>query len=121
MSQPENLGQCLTAGLPWQDGPEMVVKEVLPGDSVHSLLSILDVITVSLPTPRSSVSQTDTKMLPAPVPDGMSPLGVFCPTVSVGTHLVTTCYLCSGCYIRFGIGLLTLRPCPLPPMVLPAV
>ncbi|XP_049637929.1 patatin-like phospholipase domain-containing protein 7 isoform X2 [Suncus etruscus] len=27
------------------DGPEMVVKEVLPGDSVHSLLSILDVIT----------------------------------------------------------------------------
>ncbi|XP_055988845.1 patatin-like phospholipase domain-containing protein 7 isoform X1 [Sorex fumeus] len=28
-----------------QDGPEMVVKEVLPGDSVHSLLSILDVIT----------------------------------------------------------------------------
>uniref|UniRef100_A0A670ZE79 lysophospholipase n=1 Tax=Pseudonaja textilis TaxID=8673 RepID=A0A670ZE79_PSETE len=28
------------------DGTEMVVKEVLPGDSVHSLLSILDVITV---------------------------------------------------------------------------
>ena len=27
----------------------MVVKEVLPGDSVHSLLSILDVITVSIP------------------------------------------------------------------------
>lgn len=27
----------------------MVVKEVLPGDSVHSLLSILDVITVSTP------------------------------------------------------------------------
>ncbi|KAG8518611.1 Patatin-like phospholipase domain-containing protein 7, partial [Galemys pyrenaicus] len=29
------------------DGPETVVKEVLAGDSVHSLLSILDVITVS--------------------------------------------------------------------------
>eukprot|EP00072_Mus_musculus_P058357 XP_011237394.1 PREDICTED: patatin-like phospholipase domain-containing protein 7 isoform X2 [Mus musculus] len=28
-----------------QDGTEVVVKEVLPGDSVHSLLSILDVIT----------------------------------------------------------------------------
>lgn len=32
----------------FQDGNEMVVKEVLAGDSVHSLLSILDVITVSL-------------------------------------------------------------------------
>ena len=31
-----------------QDGTEPVVKEVLPGDSVHSLLSILDIITVSL-------------------------------------------------------------------------
>lgn len=30
-----------------QDGTEVVVKEVLAGDSVHSLLSILDVITVS--------------------------------------------------------------------------
>lgn len=30
-----------------QDGKESVVKEVFPGDSVHSLLSILDVITVS--------------------------------------------------------------------------
>jgi hypothetical protein len=29
-----------------QDGTDVVVKEVLPGDSVHSLLSILDVITV---------------------------------------------------------------------------
>lgn len=29
-----------------QDGTELVVKHVLPGDSVHSLLSILDVITV---------------------------------------------------------------------------
>lgn len=32
-----------------QDGKETVMKEVFPGDSVHSLLSILDVITV--PTP----------------------------------------------------------------------
>lgn len=30
-----------------QDGKECVVKEVVPGDSVNSLLSILDVITVS--------------------------------------------------------------------------
>lgn len=30
-----------------QDGTESVVKDVLPGDSVHSLLSILDTITVS--------------------------------------------------------------------------
>ena len=30
-----------------QDGTEPVVKDVLPGDSVHSLLSILDIITVS--------------------------------------------------------------------------
>ena len=30
-----------------QDGKENVVKEVYPGDSVHSLLSILDVITVT--------------------------------------------------------------------------
>lgn len=30
----------------WQDGKETVMKEVFPGDSVHSLLSILDVITV---------------------------------------------------------------------------
>lgn len=29
-----------------QDGKESVVKEVYAGDSVHSLLSILDVITV---------------------------------------------------------------------------
>ncbi|XP_065438512.1 patatin-like phospholipase domain-containing protein 6 [Chrysemys picta bellii] len=29
-----------------QDGKETLVKEVFPGDSVHSLLSILDVITV---------------------------------------------------------------------------
>lgn len=31
-----------------QDGTDAVVKEVLPGDSVHSLLSILDNITVRL-------------------------------------------------------------------------
>lgn len=31
----------------FKDGTEPVVKDVLPGDSVHSLLSILDVITVS--------------------------------------------------------------------------
>lgn len=38
-----------------QDGSEVAVKEVLAGDSVHSLLSILDVITVSaLPAPRAS-------------------------------------------------------------------
>ena len=30
-----------------QDGKACVVKEVVPGDSVNSLLSILDVITVS--------------------------------------------------------------------------
>ncbi|XP_029470328.1 patatin-like phospholipase domain-containing protein 7 isoform X3 [Rhinatrema bivittatum] len=37
------------------DGTEMVVKEVLPGDSVHSLLSILDVIT-GHPKPFKTVS-----------------------------------------------------------------
>lgn len=31
-----------------QDGTDAVVKDVLPGDSVHSLLSILDIITVRL-------------------------------------------------------------------------
>ncbi|TSK17926.1 Neuropathy target esterase [Bagarius yarrelli] len=30
----------------WADGKDGVVKEVFPGDSVHSLLSILDVITI---------------------------------------------------------------------------
>uniref|UniRef100_A0A8C5VCU9 Mucolipin TRP cation channel 1 n=1 Tax=Microcebus murinus TaxID=30608 RepID=A0A8C5VCU9_MICMU len=35
--------------LPGPDGKECVVKEVVPGDSVNSLLSILDVITVILP------------------------------------------------------------------------
>ena len=35
-----------------QDGTEVTVKEVLAGDSVHSLLSILDVITVSVSSPR---------------------------------------------------------------------
>uniref|UniRef100_A0A4W2BS68 lysophospholipase n=1 Tax=Bos indicus x Bos taurus TaxID=30522 RepID=A0A4W2BS68_BOBOX len=33
------------------DGTEVTVKEVLAGDSVHSLLSILDVITVSISSP----------------------------------------------------------------------
>ncbi|XP_069460025.1 patatin-like phospholipase domain-containing protein 6 isoform X2 [Ambystoma mexicanum] len=39
--QEGKLELCLTE----QDGKEAVVKEVYPGDSVHSLLSILDVIT----------------------------------------------------------------------------
>ncbi|XP_029440375.1 neuropathy target esterase [Rhinatrema bivittatum] len=39
--QEGKLELCLTE----QDGKESVVKEVFPGDSVHSLLSILDVIT----------------------------------------------------------------------------
>uniref|UniRef100_A0A8C9WLP9 lysophospholipase n=1 Tax=Scleropages formosus TaxID=113540 RepID=A0A8C9WLP9_SCLFO len=39
--QDGKLELCLTG----QDGKENVVKEVYPGDSVHSLLSILDVIT----------------------------------------------------------------------------
>lgn len=66
---PLPLGRAVEAGLPswpsprqWtpllcshtQDGSEVAVKEVLAGDSVHSLLSILDVITVSAPpTPRA--------------------------------------------------------------------
>uniref|UniRef100_A0A4W3GTV1 lysophospholipase n=1 Tax=Callorhinchus milii TaxID=7868 RepID=A0A4W3GTV1_CALMI len=37
------------------DGTEVVVKEVLPGDSVHSLLSIVDVIT-GYPAPYKTVS-----------------------------------------------------------------
>ncbi|XP_067087723.1 patatin-like phospholipase domain-containing protein 7 isoform X1 [Osmerus mordax] len=37
------------------DGTDAVVKEVLPGDSVHSLLSILDVIT-GYPAPYKTVS-----------------------------------------------------------------
>ncbi|KAJ8285698.1 hypothetical protein GJAV_G00029910 [Gymnothorax javanicus] len=37
------------------DGTDAVVKDVLPGDSVHSLLSILDVIT-SYPAPYKTVS-----------------------------------------------------------------
>ncbi|XP_078808606.1 patatin-like phospholipase domain-containing protein 7 isoform X4 [Oryzias latipes] len=39
----------------FQDGTEAVVKEVLPGDSVHSLLSILDIIT-GHPAPYKTVS-----------------------------------------------------------------
>uniref|UniRef100_A0A3B4G5S7 Patatin-like phospholipase domain containing 7a n=1 Tax=Pundamilia nyererei TaxID=303518 RepID=A0A3B4G5S7_9CICH len=38
-----------------QDGTESVVKDVLPGDSVHSLLSILDTIT-GYPAPYKTVS-----------------------------------------------------------------
>lgn len=38
---------ALVCGPLSQDGKECVVKEVVPGDSVNSLLSILDVITVS--------------------------------------------------------------------------
>lgn len=39
----------LTFGLYFlQDGTEAVVKDVLPGDSVHSLLSILDIITARI-------------------------------------------------------------------------
>lgn len=38
---------ALVNGSVSQDGKECVVKEVVPGDSVNSLLSILDVITVS--------------------------------------------------------------------------
>lgn len=41
-----------TWGVSWQDGKETVMKEVFPGDSVHSLLSILDVITVPPMSPR---------------------------------------------------------------------
>lgn len=49
------MKQCSPAVFPsvhlyvcvFQDGTEPVVKDVLPGDSVHSLLSILDIITVS--------------------------------------------------------------------------
>lgn len=40
-----------------QDGTEVVVKEVLAGDSVHSLLSILDVITVSSCPSSAALSQ----------------------------------------------------------------
>lgn len=39
------MTKCIFLSLT-QDGTEVVVKHVLPGDSVHSLLSILDVITV---------------------------------------------------------------------------
>uniref|UniRef100_A0A8C0CFW5 Patatin like phospholipase domain containing 7 n=1 Tax=Balaenoptera musculus TaxID=9771 RepID=A0A8C0CFW5_BALMU len=35
------------------DGTEVAVKEVLAGDSVHSLLSVLDVTTVSAPRPQA--------------------------------------------------------------------
>ena len=37
----------------FQDGKEHIMKEVVEGDSVHSLLSILDVLTVSNSTAPS--------------------------------------------------------------------
>jgi hypothetical protein len=43
----EMRGQHPSVAPVFQDGKECVVKEVVPGDSVNSLLSILDVITVS--------------------------------------------------------------------------
>ncbi|XP_028910135.1 patatin-like phospholipase domain-containing protein 7 [Ornithorhynchus anatinus] len=49
--QDGKLEVCIQGG----DGTEMVVKEVLAGDSVHSLLSILDVIT-GHPAPYKTVS-----------------------------------------------------------------
>ncbi|XP_072908301.1 patatin-like phospholipase domain-containing protein 7 [Hemitrygon akajei] len=49
--QEGRLELCITEN----DGTEVVVKEVLPGDSVHSLLSILDVIT-GYPAPYKTVS-----------------------------------------------------------------
>lgn len=48
-----------------QDGTEVAVKEVLAGDSVHSLLSILDVITVSPLGPR--LARTAGPSAPGPV------------------------------------------------------
>ncbi|XP_066513398.1 patatin-like phospholipase domain-containing protein 7 [Hoplias malabaricus] len=49
--QSGRLDLCIHEG----DGTELVVKHVLPGDSVHSLLSILDVIT-GYPAPYKTVS-----------------------------------------------------------------
>lgn len=46
----------------------MAVKEVLAGDSVHSLLSILDVITVS-PTALSTLACPDG--VPSPKPSSL--------------------------------------------------
>ncbi|EMP28365.1 Patatin-like phospholipase domain-containing protein 7 [Chelonia mydas] len=43
------------------DGTEVVVKEVLAGDSVHSLLSILDVITMKKVEPDSPPNGSGTK------------------------------------------------------------
>ena len=40
-----NSPPCLPAPLPPQDGTELPLKEVGPGESVHSMLSILDAIT----------------------------------------------------------------------------
>lgn len=49
-----------------QDGTEVTVKEVLAGDSVHSLLSILDVITVSISSPLVCPHSLDGRSLGAP-------------------------------------------------------
>lgn len=71
MAQPAWAGLSLlsvddSAPLPEQDGTEVAVKEVLAGDSVHSLLSILDVITVSPPGPPR-VTWTAGSSAPRPV------------------------------------------------------
>lgn len=76
-----------------QDGTEPVVKDVHPGDSVHSLLSILDVITVSSTLPPSGrslhlelsprlhptygdpVLSPPSSGLPRPLQDGSRPCG----------------------------------------------
>lgn len=42
------LCSVMTTEFLLQDGTDAVVKEVLPGDSIHSLLSLLDIITVCL-------------------------------------------------------------------------
>uniref|UniRef100_A0A8C3J6Z8 lysophospholipase n=1 Tax=Calidris pygmaea TaxID=425635 RepID=A0A8C3J6Z8_9CHAR len=59
----------------WQDGKETVMKEVFPGDSVHSLLSILDVITVPTAWLSPSVPPPVTHV-PKPSQDTGPHLGV---------------------------------------------
>lgn len=52
-----------------QDGTEAVVKEVLPGDSVHSLLSILDIITVRMqPQQTPLILENGSFRVPPPLP-----------------------------------------------------
>ncbi|XP_026568390.1 patatin-like phospholipase domain-containing protein 7 [Pseudonaja textilis] len=60
------------------DGTEMVVKEVLPGDSVHSLLSILDVITSSF-----GLSGSLTQILAVPLPPSQESQAI--PLVSIAS------------------------------------